>query len=151
MEINTVLLTTDFSDTSRAAFDPAIDLAQKYGAKVVVMYVEDDHYLSMVSDHVAIGMDAEHVWKVQHEISEARLDKMVEENLSGFVKAESEVRRGAPHDEIVRSALEHHADVIVMATHGRGFISHAIMGSTTERVIRQAPCPVLAINKAAGT
>jgi nucleotide-binding universal stress UspA family protein len=145
MEINTVLLTTDFSDTSRAAFGPAIDLAKKYGAKIVVTYVEDDHYLNMVSDHVAVGMDAEHVWKVQHEVSESRLKEFVDANLSGMVK-HAEVRRGNPHDEIVRAAREHHADLIVMATHGRGFISHAFMGSTTERVIRSAPCPVLAIN-----
>ena len=146
MDINTVLLATDLSELSRAAFEPAIDLAQKFGAKIVVTYVEDDHYLSMVSDHVAVGLSAEHIWNVQHEFAKARLDEFVETNLSGMVETEIEVRRGTPHDEIVRSAGEHHADVIVMATHGRGFISHAIVGSTTERVIRSAPCPVLAIN-----
>ena len=146
MQINTVLLTTDFSATSRAAFDPAIDLAQKYDAKIVVTYVEDDHYLSMVSDHVAVGMDAEHVWNVQHEVSKARLNELVDANLSGMV-AQGEVRRGTPHDEIVRAAREHHADVIVMATHGRGFVSHAFMGSTTERVIRRASCPVFVVRE----
>lgn len=150
MDINTVLLATDFSEISRAAFDAAIDLAQKFGAKIVVTHVEDDHYLNMVSDHVAVGLSAEHIWKVQYEHSKNRLDEFVEANMSGMVEAESEVRRGTPHDEIVRSAKEHHADLIVMATHGRGFISHAIMGSTTERVIRSAPCPVLAINVAEG-
>ena len=150
MDINTVLLATDFSEISRTAFEAAIDLAQKFGAKIVVTHVEDDHYLSMVSDHVAVGLSTEHIWKVQYEYSKTHLDEFVEANMSGMVEVESEVRRGTPHDEIVRSAKEHHADLIVMATHGRGFISHAIMGSTTERVIRSAPCPVLAINVAEG-
>ena len=46
---------------------------------------------------------------------------------------------GVPHAEIVRLATERNVDVIVMATHGRGFISHAMMGSTTERVLRRPP------------
>lgn len=52
---------------------------------------------------------------------------------------------GIPHVEIAHLADECGADVIVMATHGRGFISHALLGSTTERVLRQAPCPVLVV------
>jgi nucleotide-binding universal stress UspA family protein len=53
---------------------------------------------------------------------------------------------GVPHLEIVRAAEERHADLVVMATHGRGFFSHAFLGSTTERVIRRAPCPVLVVH-----
>jgi nucleotide-binding universal stress UspA family protein len=49
--------------------------------------------------------------------------------------------------EIVRLAEERQADLVVMATHGRGFISHAILGSTAERVLRRAPCPVLIVRE----
>ena len=58
------------------------------------------------------------------------------------------VADGIAHLEIVRIAEERQVDMIVMATHGRGFISHALMGSTTERVLRRAPCPVLVVRDA---
>ena len=58
---------------------------------------------------------------------------------------ESVIVDGVPHLEIVRFAEERGVDLIVMATHGRGFFSHAIMGSTTERVVRRAPCAVLSV------
>ena len=145
MQINTVLLTTDLSDLSRQAFEPAMTLAEKFGAKVIVAHVEDDHYLSMVSDHVAVSLDVEHVWDVQHKLSMTRLGELVDAHSAEDVEVVHEVCRGIPHEEIVRLAEERQVDLIVMATHGRGFISHAFMGSTTERVIRAAPCPVLAV------
>ena len=55
------------------------------------------------------------------------------------------LRSGPPHIEIVRYARECDADLIVMGTHGRGFMSHAVMGSVAERVVRYAPCPVLTV------
>ena len=61
-----------------------------------------------------------------------------------------EVRSGTPHTEIVGLAEELRVDLIVMATHGRGFISQAILGSTTDRVLRHAPCPVLIVRESAG-
>ena len=149
MQINTILLTTDLSEVSRRAFEPAMTIAEKFGAKVIVAHIEDDHYLSMVSDHVAVSLDAERVWEMQHELSKTRLGEFMDTHAAENVEVVREVRRGIPHLEIVRLAEERHTDLIVMATHGRGFISHAFMGSTTERVIRAAPCPVLAVRSSA--
>jgi nucleotide-binding universal stress UspA family protein len=98
---------------------------------------------------VAVNLDAERVWELQHESSRARLEGLIENRLAGSVEVSHEVSRGTPHAEIVHLAGKHGADLIVMATQGRGFISHAILGSTTERVIRAAPCPVLAIRSGA--
>jgi nucleotide-binding universal stress UspA family protein len=50
-----------------------------------------------------------------------------------------------PHEVIVETAKARKADLIVMATHGRGGLSHLLMGSVTEKVVRSAPCPVLTI------
>jgi nucleotide-binding universal stress UspA family protein len=58
---------------------------------------------------------------------------------------ETRVTSGTPHLEIVRLAQKLKIDLVVMATHGRGFFSHAILGSTTERVIRRVSCPVLVV------
>jgi len=52
---------------------------------------------------------------------------------------------GGPYVEIVRYAKERDIDLIVMGTHGRGFVAHMLMGSVTEKVVRRAPCPVLTV------
>lgn len=150
-EIRTILLTTDFSETSKKAFAPARALARKYGARVVVVYVEDDRWPPLVVEYMAVGL--EDIRQRQHEQARDRLAEFVAEKLGSEVDVTLEAPLGIPHAEIVRLAEEHQAELIVMATHGRGFISHAIMGSTTERVLRRAPCPVLVVRDAdrAGT
>lgn len=55
------------------------------------------------------------------------------------------VRAGTPAAEIVRFAAQQHADLIVMGTHGRGFVAHMLIGSVAEQVVRTAPCPVLTV------
>jgi len=58
------------------------------------------------------------------------------------------VRPGTPATEIVHYAEEEDIDLIVMGTHGRGFMSHMVMGSVAEKVVRTAPCPVLTVRNA---
>ena len=58
------------------------------------------------------------------------------------------VLSGAPAAEIVRYANDHAIDLIVMGTHGRGMVAHALMGSVAEKVVRHAPCPVLTVRSA---
>jgi nucleotide-binding universal stress UspA family protein len=53
--------------------------------------------------------------------------------------------RGGPYVEIVRCARDSSIDLIVMGTHGRGFVAHMLMGSVAEKVVRRAPCPVLTV------
>jgi nucleotide-binding universal stress UspA family protein len=144
-DIRTILLTTDFSETSKEAFEPALTLAGKFGARIIVVYVDDDRRAMVVPDHVAVNLDLESIYAHQHELHQNRLAELVDAQFSGESKVTCEVPRGTPYVEIVRLANEREVDLIVMATHGGGFISHAILGSTTERVLRRAPCPVLVI------
>ncbi|HXV75488.1 MAG TPA: universal stress protein [Candidatus Polarisedimenticolaceae bacterium] len=140
-DIRTILLTTDFSDTSRRALDPARAVARRFGARIVLVYVEEDRLPPLVVEYMAVGV--EDVLNQQVEQSRKRLEEFAADHLAGIDGLELVVGVGTPHVEIVRLAQEHAADLIVMATHGRGVISHALMGSTTERVLRRAPCPVL--------
>jgi nucleotide-binding universal stress UspA family protein len=142
--IRTIMVTTDFSDTSRKAFPLALELAGKYGARVVVAYVEESRLPPMVVEYATVGL--EDIVRHQQERANDQLRKLVGEEMGESAsKAELRVADGVAHVEIVRLARELHADLIVMATHGRGFFSHAILGSTTERVVRRAPCPVLVV------
>jgi nucleotide-binding universal stress UspA family protein len=144
-EFSTILLTTDFSDTSRRAFGPALTLARKFGAKLLVVYVEEDRLPPMVIEYMAVGMDD--LMDQQRTRADERLKEFVRTHLGEHADVEAVVAMGTPHVEIVRLAEERKADLIVIATHGRGFISHAIMGSTSERVLRRASCPVMVVRE----
>ncbi len=145
-EIKTMLVTTDFSETSRKAFPLARGLAHKFGARIIVAHVEDDRLPPLLGEYA--GVDLGRVLDTQHGRATRDLERLAGAELGSGTELQLRVVSGTPHVEIVRMAEETHADLIVMATHGRGFISHAILGSTTERVLRRAPCPVLVVRDA---
>lgn len=142
-EIRTILVTTDFSETSAKAFEAASALAERYDAGLTVLHVEDDRFPPLVVEYMAVGL--EDIRQRQQEHSRKSLEEFVARHLGDSKDVTLEVALGVPHVEIVRLAEEREVDLIVMATHGRGFISHTIMGSTTERVLRRTPCPVLVV------
>jgi len=144
-DIRTILLTTDFSDTSLKALPPARALATRFGAGIVLAFIEEDRLPPLVVEYMAVGI--EDVLQQQVGRSKVRLEEFAREHLSDLAQVEPVVGVGTPHVEIVRLAEERSIDLIVMATHGRGFISHAILGSTAERVLRRAPCPVLVVRE----
>jgi universal stress protein A len=63
------------------------------------------------------------------------------------ITSEELVHIGRPYEEIITVAKEHKADLIIIATHGRSGLKHAFLGSTAERVVRHAPCPVLVVRE----
>lgn len=140
----TILVTTDFSDTSKHALPVAFEMARKYEAKVVLAYVEEDHLPPLVVEYAAAGYDD--ILKQQRHRAAEQLKQIANDQFKA-VPTTTRVATGAAHVEIVELAREIGADLIVMATHGRGFFSHAVLGSTTERVVRRAPCPVLIVRK----
>jgi nucleotide-binding universal stress UspA family protein len=144
MAYRTILLTTDFSDTSKLACPHALELARTFGARLLVTCVEEDRLPPLVIEYTAVAIDD--VLRQQRETAERSLAAFVARELPG-ADVEPIVRVGSPHMEIVRLAEERDVDLIVMATHGRGFITHAILGSTTERVVRNAPCPVFVVRE----
>ena len=144
-DIKTILVTTDFSDTSEQAFEPALTLSDKFGARIILTHVEADLDVLVVPEHMAVNLDLDSIRVHQMEKTKTMLAEQVDRWFAGKAEVVTEALRGTPHVEIVRLAKERGADLIVMATHGRGFISHAILGSTTERVVRRAPCAVLVI------
>lgn len=145
IRLKTILLTTDFSDTSKRAFPLARHLATALGAKLLLAYVEEDRLPPLTLEYTDIGL--EEIVERQQQRAERELERLVKEEFADL-DVERTMANGIPHREIVELAERLEADLIVMATHGRGFISHAILGSTTERVVRRAPCPVLVVRDA---
>ncbi len=142
----TIVVTTDFSETSKRAVPPALEIARRFGSRIVLLHVVEDRLPPFVDEFTAYPVE---------EVLESRI-RRAQEELERFgrscegagVEIERVVLHGTPHVEIAALAAERGVGLLVMATHGRGFISHAIFGSTTERVLRKAPCPVLTVRAA---
>jgi nucleotide-binding universal stress UspA family protein len=76
----------------------------------------------------------------------AALDEIVEESRRAGAQVDTQLRRGPPWNELTNAASELGADLVVVGTHGRRGISHALLGSVAERVVRTAPCPVMTVH-----
>ena len=86
--------------------------------------------------------------EVIHNAARTLLGKVLTQQEETELQVEYELRAsglGGPYVEIVRYAQESDIDLIVMGTHGRGFVAHMLMGSVAEKVVRRSPCPVLTV------
>ncbi len=138
--IERILVTTDFSETSETAFSLARRVADKFDAEIVLLHVLDAQLPPLVFEPSGVSAGQFEQQRV------ARAGDRLQAFASRLGEnIETKVICGTPHVEIVNFAENNPIDMIVMATHGRGFISHAILGSTTERVVRRAPCPVFVV------
>src|SRR5688572_30476372 len=134
-----ILVPHDFSDTSAAAVRYAVALAHNFGAKLYLLHVSDKARFEMATEF-PLGLDG----TLEDAVRE-RLLKILSPHEQMAFKPVFEFRSGAPAAEITRYATEADIDLIVMGTHGRGFVAHAVLGSVAEKVVRTAPCPVLTV------
>ena len=142
-----ILLTTDLSEESRSAFEPAKEIAQKFGADITLLaIIEDPAQAAMVyAMDYPVAPDSE----VQQQLKET-----VNKELKGYIDqyfADIDITHelleaGGPVDlEMIKYAKENSIDLIVMATHGRTGLSRLLIGSITEKVVRNSNCPVLIV------
>lgn len=145
-EIKKVLLPIDFSDTSEVLADYALTFGESFGAKIyvfnVVQNLEELPGLSV--PHISME-------KVMDEIYEAareELGKFCEEHFKGELEIGYSIVKGEPYKEILKFVEENGIDIIIMGSHGRSGLNHLFFGSTAEKVLRGARCPVLTIKLA---
>jgi nucleotide-binding universal stress UspA family protein len=145
-ELKKILVPVDFSESSVAAVEYAIYLAQRFDASIRVLHVYDPPYY--VGDVLvqAPGRPGMPMNEYIREQALTRLDEMVA-RIAGAsnVPVQRDLISGVPHQVIVGTAKEDGSDAIVMGTHGRKGLSHLIMGSVAEQVARHAPCPVIIV------
>jgi nucleotide-binding universal stress UspA family protein len=142
MHIRHILVPTDFSDGSIRAFETALDMARDSGARLTLFHVH--HVPASVFPDVILPIGPELMRNVEHSV-ELVLDKWRDRAAAEGVPADIRTSFGATHEEICAAADEVGADLIVIGTHGRSGISHALLGSVAEKVVRKAPCPVLTV------
>jgi len=136
LPIRTILLPTDFSDGSAAAFRIACSLARDYGATVIVLHVAPP---AIVYTGIVPGPTKE---MYQGQLK-SWLDGQTMPDLR--VHLESRMREGDARDEILAAAEEESCDLIVMGSHGRTGLERVLLGSVAEEVLRRASCPVLTV------
>ena len=143
IDLKKILCPTDFSDFSLYALDYAVSFAKQYKAKLFLLHVVDVFLHDPA--YFAPYVPDRSMFTGYEESAKSRLKGIVEKRVPKGVETEAIVREGRAFVEIVKAARENGIDMIVIGTHGRTGLSHAMFGSTAERVVRKAPCPVLSI------
>jgi len=142
-----ILVPFDFSPQSRRALEVACDLAAAHRGEMLVLCA-----LAPINSLAGIRPPSGPIWFPSDEVLAAerlRLQKVVDAVVGRRrLSVRSSVVVAEPLEAILAAAQ--HADVIVMATTGRGALSHLLVGSVAEKVVRHAPVPVLTIGAGAG-
>ena len=143
MEVRKILWPTDFSGRAEWALDYVKSLTRKYGAEIHVLYVIED-----LSAHKGWygEFDAAHIDKIvkwEQEKAAERLEKICSDQLEGCPLYIRHVAVGDPAQEILKKIEEEGIDLVVLSTEGRK--GHFGFGSVTEKVVKNAPVPVVSV------
>jgi nucleotide-binding universal stress UspA family protein len=146
LEIKLILCPIDFSEFSVRAYHHAVSLAEHYQAKLVAQHVVELWRHPSVSFAASAGLYGEFE-QALCESGKKQLREFVKNHTHDEIQPELVVQEGAAADSVLSFAQAQKTDVIVMGTHGRRGFDRLMLGSVTDRVMRRAPCPVLAICK----
>ena len=141
--IGSILVPIDFSVHSKNALKYAVPLAEKFRASLHLVYVVEPTIYP-----ADLGFGQVVLPGVEEELREKggeELQALMEKEIGNRVKSSCTVRTGNPHQEILREAEELGVAMIVVATHGHSGVEHMLFGSTADRVVRNARCPVLTV------
>lgn len=143
MEIKKILVPIDFSDSSLIALKYSLNYATIFNAEIILIYVVEpivyppDFSLGQISiPSVEIEIDKK---------AKDELDKVANSIIPQEISFRTVVKTGKPFVEIIETARDENADLIIISTHGRSGVEHIFFGSTAEKVVRKAPCPVLSL------
>lgn len=140
MQIRKILAPTDFSHCGDGAVEYAAALAKQLGATLTILHAYELPVLGMAEGALVATAEVSGRIVVHAEKALAERQKRFE---SEGVKVETLIRQGIADVEIVEQATALGADLVVMGTHGRRGLSHILLGSVAERVVRTATVPVL--------
>ncbi len=143
--INKVLVPIDFSDYSKSALRYAVNFAKSFNAEIILIYVVEPVIYPPDFSMGQIAMPSINTeWDDR---AKDELQKLAKSEIIGAVKVKTIIKTGKPFVEIIETAKEENVDLIIIATHGRSGVEHILFGSTAEKVVRKAPCPVLTLRE----
>ena len=139
ISLKRILVPVDFSESSLKALHYATTLASEFGSEIYLVNVVQPFLLS---GDVFVDLAA-----LQSTV-QRNASREIQTLCKGIgVKCHWKVREGGAAHEIVKEAKEINADLIIIGTHGRNGLPHALIGSVAERVVRLAPCPTLVVRE----
>lgn len=144
LHIQSILVPLDFSPPSRKALDYAVALARRFRAKLTLLHVVEPVATPDFAASFPLAMEDDRLMaaakrELEGAVKAARIPRAMVEKIL--------VRFGRSFHEIAGAARSRKVDLIVISTHGYTGLKHALLGSTTERVVRHAPCPVLVVRQ----
>ena len=143
IQLQKILLPTDFSNFSVIAMNYACELATRFNAELHLLHTLEVH--ADFTPNFEMGLALPKRFSESKVAAEKALTNVLDPQWSTGRKVIHAVVEGSPKVEIVRYARTQNIDLIVLATHGRTGLTHVIMGSVAESVVRTAPCPVLTV------
>jgi nucleotide-binding universal stress UspA family protein len=144
-EISKVLVPIDFSDYSKSALKYAVNFVKHFEANLILVYVVEPVIYPPDFSMGQIAIPSVDLEMDKRAIEE--LNKLAEQEIPPEIKVKSVVKTGKPFIEIIETAAEEDIDLIIIATHGHTGVEHILFGSTAEKVVRKAPCPVLTLRE----
>jgi nucleotide-binding universal stress UspA family protein len=144
IEIRSILAPTDFSAHSEQAVRFACGLAERLGAELHLLHVLSE-ILPAGPDPLLMPVMPPEYYEENEERASETLGRLLQPAWGTPRSVVTAVRWGSPVEAIVAYAVDVKVDLIVIATHGRTGLSHVLLGSVAERIVREAPCPVLTI------
>lgn len=145
MQLKSILCPIDFSDFSSAAYQYALSLADYYKAKLIALHTVE-LWKYPFADYAAQEADFANFSRAMKEGGQQQLLEFLKKHLVNGIQPEIVVRQGSASDCILSFAEQENMEGIVMGTHGRRGFDRLVLGSTTDRVLRRASCPVLVVS-----
>jgi nucleotide-binding universal stress UspA family protein len=142
-DIKRVLVPIDFSDYSKNSLKYAVKFVKSFNAELFLIYVVEPviYPPDFSMGQIAIPAIDTEVDKRANE----ELTTLAKTEIPGEVKCKCIIKTGKPFLEIIETAKEENIDLIIIASHGHTGVEHILFGSTAEKVVRKAPCPVLTL------
>ena len=141
--VDRILCPTDFSKPSYEAIRVASDLASQFSAELVLVHVLTPS--NNLPPYALANINWSSFLKRIKEQAERSIEQVAHTKVPEDVHLRTKIVEGGAADEIVKTANDEHADMIVIATHGNTGIKHLVFGSVAEKVVRHASCPVLTV------
>ena len=143
-EFTRILVPTDFGEAASRALNLAVDVSRKFGGSLFLVHAYEVP-VALAAPYPGLPPLPAGYLDSFREAAQARLDRALAELRKEFPEAVGVLRSGAPWEEILEVAKEKSATLIVMGTHGRRGLKHALLGSVAEKVVRLSPVPVLTV------
>ena len=143
--IKKVLVPIDFSDYSKNALKYAVNFAKSFNADIILIYVVEPVIYPPDFSMGQIAMPSINTeWDNR---AKDELQKLAKSEIAEIANVKTVIKTGKPFVEIIETAKEENVDLIIIATHGHSGVEHILFGSTAEKVVRKAPCPVLTLRE----